>query len=56
MWSLPALSAQQAMWVHGGLEWVGMALGAFLWRRSAGDGQKSAMAPHGFAPRKNTNH
>jgi len=34
MWSLPVLSPDQAMWVHGVLEWSGMGLGAYLWRRS----------------------
>lgn len=34
MWSVPALSAAQAMTLHGLLEWSGMAVGAYLWRRS----------------------
>lgn len=34
MWSLPVLSLDQALWVHGLLEWSGMAFGAYLWRRS----------------------
>lgn len=44
MWSVPALSAAQAMTAHGLLEWSGMALGAYLWRRSLRSEQPATAA------------
>ena len=49
MWSVPALSAAQAMTLHGLLEWSGMALGAYLWRRSLRhDRPRAAARPVGM--------